>query len=277
MSDSKSLTQAIKYFNSCTAELRKWTLDNAEYYEVVEVIEDGQPVQVKRRPVVVINDGRTRAGVQQRIDKWKAAREELHNADPIRFPMNSVMFTPEPTLYTDVFKCGLYVNRATSTRNITGHMHVRRLERMLKGYKIKPDHGSFEYEIKRIEDEIKRFTDEGLDKQYRIRADNYNEVILKLRFEGDTADHKIKVHDSGIYLCSISKHEHVRYKRNELHITQSETKEKRASVYDHVEPISTYMPYNGKLYRISDIVETEARIKQNMIRGIYDKKSDDKR
>lgn len=254
-----------KQFLKTKDDLREFTLDLAEFFETTEV---GQE-KVKRRPIVLVQNGNARRSIESRVKKWTDARDKLHEASPERFPLNSALFDPAPTVLRDVKSAQMYINSAVSSRSVTAASIIKRLDKMLKSYLNKSERCKYEENIAQIESELEYFRAHE-ESKFRLRLDGYTEIVLFVKFSNDE-EQRIKVHDGGLFLCAKEAKQPVTLLTPEQ-MPQAQIRQKRASIYDSIDPVQTCIPFNGKLYLVDDIIAAENEAARNEHRLAASKK-----
>lgn len=253
------LAETYKKFQSLTESLRGTAIKIADFTETV-TLDDGTTEQ--RRPVALTTTSSTKSGIRKRIKEWFLLRDRLHEMSPERFPLNSTLFKPEPTIIEDVASANVYLNTATPVRKYTGEHILKRLYRMRKAIANKPGHAAmYPHSLEEIERDIAYFTEHKED-EFRLRADNYTEVVVTVKFnslaaDGKQLDTRLKAHDRGIFLFARDNDEAAKFYGPDH---ASNAAKKRTSLYDSLDDIKTCVPYQGKLYLLSDVVKAETEL-----------------
>lgn len=263
MNSTHEFADTYNKFLALSSEIKAYAIEKSEYKEVVATSTE----TIERRAVVVVPDGNARRSVATKIDKWEFLRDKLHEISPDRFPLNSELFNPAPTIIDNVISAQVYVNTATNSRIYPTRNIIKRLDRMRKAYINKRESSLYEAEIDQIDKELEYFN-AHIDDKFRLRVSDYTEVVINLTF-GSGDNKQIKVHDSGLFLVPP------RGKR--VNLSQPDQKPqngirgKRVSIYDSISPIETCLPLTGNLYLERDKVAAENEKARNEQRLAFKK------
>lgn len=247
---------AFHAFQMIDAQIREFALEHSEFKEKIPS-EQGE----FRRPVVCVRSHEFSKKVNNLLKRWMDARDQLHEIEPHRFPLNAAIFNPVPQLISNVKHAQLYINTATNSRIIPSEKILGRLSRMRRSYSSKKESSIYDETLSSIEKDIEFFT-EHKDEDFRLRSTGYTEVILVVT--NDIEEYKFKVPDIGVFIESDN---------NSFSLLQPDQspqagiRSKRFSIYDDLMPIQTVLPLTGELFSENEIVkartEEERRKKIN--------------
>lgn len=259
MVSALELSQKLKAFEAVSDELLTFSFKMAEFTETVTDLDGNKS---ERRPVAVIKDEFIQEQIRNKVQTWKECRDELHRISPERFPLNSALFDPAPTIVTDVESVQVYIGEATSVRKVTGASVIKRLKRMRKNLETKPEKAHYETELADIERDLELFEQYAED-EFKLRASNYTDVTLVMPGHtvdenGNPTEFRMKAHNKGIFLFSKPGRNLIFTHPNQGKMAESQTK--RTSVYDHIATFPTCIPYAGKLYLARDYIEKKAEL-----------------
>ncbi|MCG3884145.1 hypothetical protein I3271_05545 [Photobacterium leiognathi] len=239
---------AFNAFQQIDALIREYALKHCEFKEKIPNKDDEY-----RRPVVCIRTKAMRDRVNQLTRQWFEARDNLHELEPNRFPLNSAIFNPAPSIVGDITCAQLYVNTATNSRIIGSDKILGRLGRMRRSYSSKKESAMYDETLEAIERDIK-FFEEHKDEKFRLRSTGYTEVISAVVTDGGE-ELKLKVPDIGIFLDSKNSSFSV-YQPDQK--PQEGVRQKRFSIYDELLPVQTVLPLTGDLFAESEIIKAKA-------------------
>ncbi|MEC6833019.1 hypothetical protein VXS06_14725 [Photobacterium toruni] len=242
---NSDFSTALNAFNLIDSHIREFALSICEFKE--KVGDDSF-----RRPVVCIRSKATRKKVAELINKWESARDVLHELEPVRFPLNSAIFNPAPSIVHGVTCAQLYVNTATNSRIIGSDKILGRLNRMKKSYLNKKESAMYDDTLAAINSDITFFEEHKAD-DFRLRSTGYTEVIVAVTSE--TEEYKVKVPDLGIFLDGVNENFSL-YQPDQS--PQAGVRQKRFSIYDELLPIQTILPLTGDLFSEKEIVKAKA-------------------
>lgn len=248
-------------FQDTSANIKKYAIDNAAYKEVIH----GTTKTIERRAIVTLHDINEEKFITKKIDEWSEARDALHKLSPERFPLNSELFNPAPLVIDNVRSGQIYINEATNSRIYSAVNLINRLERMESSYLNKPESSIYEDHIETIRKELEYFK-EHINDKFRLRSTGYTEIIVYLSFNNGEKS-KLKVHDSGIFLSATNGIRATICQPDQA--PQATTRQKRASLYSHLTPITTCLPLTGHLYLESDKIALDNEMKRNKERMNY--------